>query len=95
MDAKFNIDEYRLEGLWKIFAEKLEFDTKDMEQRPAYYETVKQAFKYGILTFYGQVLMSPVLYQDENLYMAVLELLNTDGEIFLAEQQLKKMMAQN
>ena len=65
MEGKFNIDEYRLEGLWKIFAEKLEFDTKDMEQRPAYYETVKQAFKYGILTFYAQVLMSPVLHEDE------------------------------
>jgi len=95
MDAKINIDEYRLEGLWKIFVEKLQFDTKDMELRPVYYETVKQAFKYGILTFYAQVLMSPVLYQDEKLYMFVLDLLNKDGELFLAEQQIKKMMSQN
>ena len=95
MSKPVNIDQYRLEGIWKVFTEKLEFDAKDMEQRPAFYETVKQAFFYGILTFYGHVLMAPELYADEKLYMLVLEVLNKDGEIFLAQQQLKKMMSQN
>lgn len=68
---------------------------KDMEKRPEVFETMKQAFFYGILTFYAQVLMSPELYKNEAIYMHVLDILNKDGEIFLAQQELKRMIQQN